>query len=91
MYYDPVYYKMIPGVFILLNNKTISGNTEAFNFLKQHILQTITNNLNKIKWKTITTDFEVGLYTAFNKVFNFIQEIKHVSCFFIFLKILGNI
>lgn len=86
MFYDPVYYKMIPRVFILLNNKTMYGYIEVLNFLKHHILQTISNNINKIKWKTVTTDFEVGLYTAFNKVFNFIKNIKYVGCFFHFLK-----
>ena len=49
MYYDCIYNKMIPGVFILINNKTISGYLEIFEVLKKNILEQIGHNINKME------------------------------------------
>ena len=76
MFYDSLYYKIIPCIFILINNKTMQGYMEVFNYIKQIILQRISNNTNKIKWKTVTTDFEVALFTSFFKIFNFNKDLN---------------
>ena len=50
------------------------------------ILSLIKNDIKKIKWKTITTDFEFSLYTSFFGNFNNIPDIKHNGCLFHYLK-----
>ena len=43
MFYDPIYFKMIPGIFIAINNKTLEGYNECYN-----ILETIFINMLKM-------------------------------------------
>jgi len=85
MYYDTLYYKMIPGIIIIVNNKTLNGYLEIFNFIKISILNKIENKLERLKWRTFTTDFEIALYEAFGRTFEFIKNFKHIGCFFHFL------
>lgn len=74
---------MIPGIFITMNNKTLNGYKEVFQIIKNYILDIINNKIERIKWKAFTTDY--ALYTAFSDVFNFINPLKHVGCFFHYL------
>ena len=49
MYYDTLYYKMIPGIIIILNNKTLNGYLEIFNYIKYSILSKKENKLERLK------------------------------------------
>ena len=49
MYYDTLYYKMIPGIIIIVNNKTLNGYLEIINYIKYSILSKIENKLEKLK------------------------------------------
>jgi len=82
MFYDPLLYKMIPWVFAILNNKKFEGYLLIFDYIKNNILYLVKNDISKIKWYIYTTDFEIALYSSFNKVFNFIKNIKHNGCFY---------
>ena len=33
MLYDPISFKMIPGIFIAINNKTLEGYKECFKYI----------------------------------------------------------
>ena len=86
MYYDVIIEKMIPGIFIVANNKTQEGYLDSFFYIKNYI-DFITNfNEDKIKFKTFTTDFEKCLFNAFDKIFNKNKNIKHIGCYFHYLQ-----
>ena len=86
MFYDPICFKMIPGIFIAINNKTLEGYTECFKYIKEYIYNYIKNDYDKIKWKIFTTDFEYSLFTAFKNVFDNLDSLVHKGCFFHYLK-----
>ena len=86
MFYDPLILKMLPGIFISINNKSLNGYTECFKYIKNYINNYINSDLKKIKWKTFTTDFEISLFTAFKNEFSYIKDLKHLGCFFHYLK-----
>ena len=86
MFYDPIYLKMFPGIFVVMNNKYYEGYLEVFKYIKYYIYKEVKNNFNKIKWKTFTTDFEESLFKAFKDTFDFSNDIKHNGCFFHYLK-----
>ena len=77
---------MIPGIFIAINNKTQQGYTEIFKFIRDYIYKYVANDLNKIKWKYFTTDFEVSLHESFKNVFSKLENLKHKGCFFHYMK-----
>ena len=85
MYYDILIEKMIPGIFIVINNKTFEGYIDCFTYIKNYINKLNNNNQNS-NMKTFTSDFEVGLYKAFNVVFNIDNKIRHIGCYFHFLQ-----
>ena len=85
MYYDNITDKMIPGIFIIINNKAYEGYVDCFNFIKNYIYR-LNNNEEKLNFKTFTTDFEIALYNAFNFVFNKNKNIRHIGCYFHFLQ-----
>ena len=86
MYYDILIEKMIPGIFIVINNKTFEGYVDCFTYIKNYIIKLNHNNQN-INMKTFTSDFEIGLYMAFQAVFNKDNNLRHIGCYFHFLKI----
>ena len=86
MFYDNLYNKMIPGVFVTVNNKKQEGYKAIFNSLKSDILCVTNNDITQIKLKTVTTDFETALYKSFFECFNIIPNLKHNGCFFHYLK-----
>ena len=55
--------------------------------LKNQYSKKIEDKINRIKWKSFTTNYEIVLYRAFGKTFNFISDLKHIGCFFHYLKI----
>ena len=57
MLYDPISFKMIPGIFIAINNKTLEGYNECFKYIRDYIYKYVKDDLKKIKWKMFTTDF----------------------------------
>ena len=77
---------MIPGIFIAVNNKTKPGYIKIFSFIRDYIYKYVANDLNKIKWKYYTTDFEVSLHESFKNVFNKLENLKHKGCFFHYMK-----
>ena len=86
MYFDVIIEKMIPGIFIVLNNKTEEGYYDCFNYIKDYLYKLGKKYHSVLKIKTYTTDFEIGLYKAFDKVFNPENKIKHIGCYFHFLQ-----
>ena len=42
------------------------------------------NRNEKYKFETFITDFEIGLYNTFNKVFDIENDIKQIGCYFNF-------
>ena len=86
MFYDPLLFKIIPGIFIGFNNKTFQGYTLIFRFIRDYIYKYCQNDLSKIKWKVFTTDFEENLFNSFQKVFKKIEYLEHKGCFFHYLK-----
>ena len=85
MYYDILIEKMIPGIFIVINNKTFEGYVDCFTYIKNYIIKLNHNNQN-INMKTFTSDFEIGLYMAFTAVFNKDNNLCHIGCYFHFLQ-----
>ena len=61
MFYDPILFKIVPGIFIAINNKTLEGYNQCFKYIRDYIYNYVKNALNKIKWKMFTTDFEYSL------------------------------
>ena len=86
MYYEPILEKMIPGIFVPLNNKKIIGYTQIFIYIKDYIILLINNDIKKLKWSSFISHFEEGLYSSFKNVFDMLPDIKHNGCFFHFLK-----
>ena len=84
MYYDIITEKMIPGIFLIINNKTLESYVDSFMDIKNYIKK-LNNNQESLKFKTYTTDFEVGLYKAFELIFNQEHKIRHIGCYFHFL------
>ena len=85
MYYDIITEKMIPGIFLIINNKTFEGYVDSFMDIKNYIKKLNINQEN-LKFKTYTMDFEVGLYKAFELIFNQEHKIRHIGCYFHFLQ-----
>ena len=86
MFYDPILFKMIPGIFIATNNKSFEGYKAIFRFIRDYIYKYVQNVLTKIKWKIFTTDFEINLFKAFKKIFNKLKDLQHKGCFFHYMK-----
>ena len=86
MYYDEIINKMIPGIYITINNKTEEGYTDIFIYIKYYIDKLLKNRDEQYKFETFTTDFEIALYNAFNKVFNVDNHIRQIGCYFHFLQ-----
>ena len=49
MFYYPLYFKMIPGIFITINNKILEIYSESFKFIIDYIYNYINNDYYKIK------------------------------------------
>ena len=47
MFYDPIIFKMIPGIFISINNKTLQGYQVAFSYIRDYIYKYIKNDQKK--------------------------------------------
>ena len=86
MYFYVIIEKMIPGIFILMNNKTEEGYIDCFKYIKEYIYRLNKNIKTAIKIKTFTTDFEIALYNSFDKVFNSDNNIRHIGCYFHYLQ-----
>ena len=86
MFYDPICFKMIPGIFIAIKNKNLEGYNECFKYIRDYIYKYVKDDLKKIKWKMFTTDFEYILYQAFKNVINQIENLEHKGYFFHYLK-----
>ena len=86
MYFDIIVEKMVPGIFILINNKTSEGYLEVFAYIKYYIDNLVEYKDEKIKFKTFTTDFEKALFSAFDRIFNKDKKIKHIGCYFHFIQ-----
>ena len=82
MYYDIIILKMIPGIFIVINNKTEEGYIDCFMYIKYYIDRLLIKNKNQVKFKTFTTDFEIALFKAFDYIFNQDKSIKHIGYYF---------
>ena len=61
LYYDPIIYKFIPGVYILINNKTEAGYSNVFKKINNDFDNYRRINNIKLNWKTFTSDFEKSL------------------------------
>ena len=68
---------MIPGIFI----KIIRLLKVIMNYIEKFII-----NKEKYNFLTFKTDFEISLFTAFNKVFNKDNKIKHIGCYYHYLQ-----
>ena len=86
IYYDNILKKMLPSVFIIINNKIYEGYLLIFDFIKRYITSYIKNELIQINWISFTTDFEIALINSFKKTFEFIPNLKHNGCFFHYMK-----
>ena len=86
MFYDNILKKMLPGIFIITNNKIYEGYLLIFSYIKRYLLTYINNEIINIKWLSYTTDFEIGLMKAFKQTFDFIPDLKHYGCFFHYMK-----
>ena len=86
MYFDNLINKMIPGIYIVSNNKNYKGYLTIFIYIKTYILSMVKNDKKKIKWLSFTSDYEIGLYTAFQKAFDFIENLVHYGCYFHYMK-----
>ena len=84
MFYDPLCFKMIPGIFIEINNKTLEGYSESFKFIRDYIYNYINNVYNKIKWQIFTDDLKKSLYTSFKNVFYQLENLMIKECFSLF-------
>ena len=58
MFYDPIYFKMIPDIFIDINNKTLDRCSECFKYIRDYFYKYVKDALKKIRWNMFTTDFE---------------------------------
>ena len=48
MYYAPLLYKMIPGIFIVSNNKNYKGYETIFIYIKNYLLLYVKNDKKKL-------------------------------------------
>ena len=87
MYYDTIIYRFIPGIFVLINNKTSNGYQHIFRDIIE-IIQSYEKEIKtKLNWASITTDFENGLIKAIDlEIINKYDNITHYRCFFHYLK-----
>ena len=87
MYYDTIIYRFIPGIFVLINNKTCNGYQHIFRDIIE-IIQSYEKEIKaKLNWASITTDFENGLIKAIDlEIINKYDNITHYGCFFHYLK-----
>ena len=73
MYYDPLLFHMIPGIFMVSNKKKYESYNLIFLYIKNYILKLIKNQVINICCETYTTDFVISLYTAFKKTLNLLK------------------
>lgn len=69
MYLDLIILKIIPGIFIVTNNKTNEGYICIFTDLLTKLNSIMNINKSKLKMISFASDFEVALYTSFYNVF----------------------
>ena len=74
MFYDPIYLKMFPGIFVAMNNKFYERYLEVFKYIKYYISNEINYNYYKLKWETFTTGFEETLFKSFKTTFENIKD-----------------
>ena len=84
LYYDEQTKKRYPGIFSLINNKTEAGYLELLSSIYNIITIEKTKN---IKLESYTTDFEIGLMNALDKIF---PNVRKVGCFFHFTRALRD-
>ena len=77
---------LLQKIFIVLNNKTEEGYIDCFKYIREYIQRLNKYIKTTIKIKTFTTDFEIGLYNLFDKVFNSGNDIRHIGCYFHYLQ-----
>ena len=65
---------------MLINNKTENGYIELFKSIKNILILEYTKNLNL---KSISTDFEIGLINAIERVF---PGVRRIGCFYHFVR-----
>ena len=83
MYMDVIILKMIPGIFIISNNKAYQGYKTIFQDLLNKINIFTKINKSKFKLKTVTSDFEKALYSAFKEIFSKeIFNLLHIGCYY---------
>ena len=82
MYYHEIIDKMMPVIFILINNKTTEGYIDIFSYIKTYIYKLYKKRNIHINFLTFTTDFEKALFNAFNIIFNPNDKIIDVGCYF---------
>lgn len=80
LYYDKNSKKRYPGLFALINNKTIEGYLELFNKIKSII--TI-ENTKELKLESYSIDFEKALITSLGLIF---KGIRQIGCYFHYCK-----
>ena len=83
MFYDNLCNKMLPRIFISINNKTYEGYCEIFLSIKKYNLGILKNNISIVKWIIYTTDLEIALYYSFKNAFLELDNLSHLGCFFI--------
>ena len=86
MYYDEILDKMLPGIYIAINNKTEEGYKDVFRYIKYYIDNILKDREKNYHFETFTTDFEIALYNAFNKIFNKEKNIRQIGCYFHYLQ-----
>ncbi len=62
-----------------MNNKTFQGYIDVFSYIHYYIEEINTSKL-KYDFLCFTTDYEIALFTAFNKVFNKDNKLWHYGC-----------
>ena len=86
MYLDVIILKMIPGIFIITNNKTYEGYICIFTDLLTKNNSIIKTNNSKLKMLSFISDFEVALYTSFFNVFKTLcPNVKYIGCLYHYL------
>ena len=80
LYYDIIVFEFIPGIFILINNKSQIGYEQAFRYIKENMDKYSNLNKEKCKWLTFISDFERALINSFNNVFKTNNNIRYIDC-----------
>jgi len=80
MFYDPIYLKMFPGIFVSMNYKFYEAYLEVFKYIEFYISKELNNNYDKIKWETFTTDYEGALFKSLKNTFENIKDLNHNGC-----------